>query len=303
MQTHQIINNFDKYLQDTLGATKNTRRKYILYVKQFLKERFPTISQDELPNIKPSDLMQFILNQRNHYKVPSLKAMSTALRSFFKYLQMKGFCDEKLVNAIPTVPGWKYSRLPKYLMKQQVEKFLASFKCTRAGGLRDYAIALCMVKLGLRRGEVANLTLDDINWRSGTVRIAAGKLRRADKLPLPKDVGKAIVDYLRNGRPHTEQRQIFVRHHPPVGELLKESAVGAAIRRGFKRSGLNIPSNGTPILRHTVATHMVQNGVSIKEVADILRHRDIDSTVIYAKVNLPMLFEVALPWPKEGGIS
>ena len=228
--------------------------------------------------------------------------MTTALRSFFRFLQMKGICGEELVKAIPAVAGWKLSQIPKYLMKEQLAELLASFRRTKAGGVRDYAIALCLARLGLRRNEVAHLSLDDIDWRSGIIKISGGKDRRAAELPLPRDVGEAIVDYLRNGRTHTKERQIFIRHYPPIGALLSEAAIGAAIRRGFNRSGLKVPSHGTHILRHTVATHMVQQGVSIKGVADILRHRSIDTTVIYAKVNLPMLFEVALPWPKKGVI-
>ncbi len=117
-----------------------------------------------------------------------------------------------------------------------------------------------------------------------------------------KTLVKPLVAYLRNGRPQTQERRIFVRHCKPIGDVLSGSAIGAIIRRGFQRASIKISSSGTHILRHTVATHMIQQGISIKEVADILRHQSIDTTAIYAKVNLPMLFEVALPWPEKGVI-
>lgn len=303
MQTHEIVYDFDRYLQQTVGARESTRRQYIRYIQQFLREKFCTVSEFELDNLRPSDLIQFMMNQKDYYKSPFLKAMTTALRSFLRFLQMKGLCEARLVKAIPAVADWKLSQIPKYLTNKQLEMLLSSFNRTAPVGLRDYAIALCLARLGLRRSEVAYLMLDDIDWRSGTVQISAGKVRRADELPLPKDVGKAIVAYLRKGRPQTQERRIFVRHRQPVGAVLSGSAIGAIIRRAFKRTGLKVPSNGTHILRHTVATHMVQQGISIKEVADILRHHSIDTTVIYAKVNLPMLSEVALPWPEKGVIS
>jgi integrase len=216
---------------------------------------------------------------------------------------MKGLCGAELVNAVPSLPAWKLSGIPSYLTKEQLDKFLSSFDHKTPTGRRDYAIALCLARLGLRRKEVTHITLDDIDWRSGILRITSSKSRRFSSLPLPEDVGKAIISYLRNGRPPTEERQLFVCHRHRVGAPLQSTAIGIIIRRRFKRTGMKVPSRGTHILRHTVATHMVQKGVSIKEVADFLRHRSLDTTVIYTKVNLPMLLEVALPWPKEGEIT
>ncbi|MDH7514139.1 MAG: site-specific integrase [Clostridiales bacterium] len=216
---------------------------------------------------------------------------------------MKGLCKARLVNAIPSLATWKLSRIPNYLTKEQLRKFLASFDRKMPTGHRDYAIALCLARLGLRGKEVAHLTLDDIDWRSGILRINLSKVRRFSSLPLPEDVGKAIVSYLRNGRPPTAERHLFICHRNRIGKPLQSDAIRNMMRRRFKQTGMKVPSAGTHILRHTVATHMVQQGVSIKEVADFLRHRSLDTTAIYTKVNLPMLFEVALPWPKEGEIT
>jgi site-specific recombinase XerD len=151
--------------------------------------------------------------------------------------------------------------------------------------------------LGLRCHEVASLQLDDINWRLGIVELHHNKNRQEAQLPLPDTTGRAIVDYLRNGRPATTSRSLFVFHRAPFGHGVANTTVRGAIRRAFSRAGL--PWTGTHILRHTMATKMVRNGVTLKEIADILRHGDIDTTQIYTKVHLPELRQVAMPWPRR----
>jgi site-specific recombinase XerD len=157
-------------------------------------------------------------------------------------------------------------------------------------------MTLCMAQMGLRAGEVAALSLDDIDWRAGTLRLARGKERRTSVLPLPAKVGRAMVSYLRNGRPPTRARRVFVRHRAPLGEPLTSSSVTAVLRCAFVRAGL--PSQGAHVLRHTAATRMVRAGASLKEVADVLRHRSIDTVMIYTKLDLTTLAEVAQPWPE-----
>jgi len=295
----ELISEYGKHLQQARGVAESTQHQYIHYVQRFLSEAFIDVFPDKLRHLQPSELIQYVIRQREHYNVPVLKSMLTALRSFFRYLQMKGLCDARLAKAVPSIPAWKLSRIPTFLTNEQLNDFLASFNRKSPTGRRDYAIALCLARLGLRRKEVAQLNLDDFNWRSGIVHITTSKSRRFSAMPLPEDVGKAIVDYLRRGRPPTEERRVFICHRHRIGAPLQSAAIGTLIRRRFKRTRIKVPG-GTHILRHTVATRMVQRGVSIKEVADFLRHRSLDTTVIYAKVNLPMLLEVASPWPKVG---
>lgn len=303
MQVKELINEYGQHLRQARGVSQSTRHQYIHYVQHFLSETFTDIFPDRLRHLQPSELIQYVIKQKEHHHEPVLKSMLTALRSFLRYLEMKGLCEARLVNAVPSLPAWKLSRIPSYLTKEQLRKFLASFDRKTPTGRRDYAIALCLARLGLRAKEVTHLALDDIDWRSGTLRITSSKSRRFSSLPLPKDVGKAIVSYLRNGRPLTEERYLFVCHRLRTGQPLQSDVIRNIIRRRFKHTGMKVPSGGTHILRHTVATHMVQQGVSIKEVADFLRHRSLDTTTTYTKVNLPMLHEVALPWPKEKEIT
>jgi len=303
MQVKEVINEYGQHLQRARGVSESTRHQYIHYVQRFLSESFTDVIQDKLRNLQPGELIQYVIRQREHHHEPVLKSMLTALRSFFRFLQMKGLCKAQLVNAVPSLPAWKLSRIPRYLTKEQLRKFLTSFDRKTPTGRRDYAIALCLARLGLRGKEVAHLTLDDIDWRSGILRITSSKVRRFSSLPLPEDVGKAIVSYLRNGRAPTADRHLFVCHRNRIGQPLQSDAIRNMMRRRFKQTGMKVSSGGTHIFRHTVATHMVQQGVSIKEVADFLRHRSLDTTAIYTKVNLPMLLEVARPWPKEGEIT
>lgn len=300
MQLKELINEYGQHLQRARGVSESTRHQYIHYVKRFLNETFTDVFPEKLRHLQPSDLIEYVIKQKEHYHEPVLKSMLTALRSFLKFLQMKGLCGARLVKAVPSLPAWKLSRIPKHLTKEQLRRFLASFDRKRPTGCRDYAIALCLARLGLRAKEVAHLTLDDIDWRSGTLRITSSKSRHFSSLPLPEDVGKAIVSYLRNGRPLTEERHLFVCHRLRIGQPLQSDVIRNIIRMRFKQTGMKVSSGGTHILRHTVATHMVQQGVSIKEVADFLRHRSLDTTTIYTKVHLPMLRKVALSWLKGG---
>ncbi len=222
--------------------------------------------------------------------------MVTALRSFVRCLRLRGLCDARLLGAVPTIPNWKLSHLPKVLAGEQVRVMLGSFDRDTPLGRRGYAIALCLVRLGLRACEVARLSLDDIDWRRGVLRVT-GKGGRARLLPLPADLGRAIVAYLRGGRVPTVDRHIFVRHRVPVGEPLDSGSVQATIRTAWKRARVAVPSKGTHALRHTVATRLLRAGASLKEIADVLGHRSIDTTAVYAKLDIAHLAEVALPWP------
>ena len=176
---------------------------------------------------------------------------------------------------------------------------LASFDASNPCGHRDQAIVQCLATLGLRPGEVASLCLDDIDWRGGTLQIRARKNRRGAVLPLPRVVGQALVGYLSGERPATDERRVFVVHQEERrGKPLSSAAVSRVVARAVRRAGVDAPLAGAYVFRHTVASRMVREGASLKEVADVLGHRSLDTTRIYAKLDLPRLREVALPWPE-----
>jgi site-specific recombinase XerD len=204
-----------------------------------------------------------------------------------------------LAQAVPTVRDTRRATLPKALAPTQLRQLLAAVDPSSPVGRRDRAMLVCLASLGLRAKEVAELSLDAIDWRAGTLTVATSKTRRAHRLPLPTPVGRAIATYLRSGRPRTTVRRVFVRHLAPIGAPLTSTVVIGAVRRAFLRSGLDVASRGAHTLRHTAATAMVRAGVSLKAVADVLGHRSLDTTALYTKVDLPRLRDVARPWPEE----
>ncbi len=204
---------------------------------------------------------------------------------------------EHLIDSIPRAAQWSKARLPQHLTEEQEERFLRAPDRSRPTGRRDYAMFLMMCRLGLRVSEVADLTLGDIDWRQGTVSVHMAKSRRIHTLPLPSAVGDAVVAYLHDGRPGSRDRHVFLRHRPPVGRGVSRGLIRGAARRAYQSAGLASSWTGTHRLRHTAAVRMVQGHASIKQIADVLGHRCVDTTAIYAKVDIEALREVALPWP------
>jgi integrase/recombinase XerC len=185
--------------------------------------------------------------------------------------------------------------LPRTLAAEEVERLLNSFREVQRWPKRGYAIVRCALDLGLRAGEIARLMISDIDWRAGTVRLQGTKSLRQDVLPLPLETGEALADYLQNERPKSASSAVFVRHLTPRDLPMTSSAVQKVIKRALRRSGL--PDCGSHRLRHTFACRLVEHGSSLKEVADLLRHRSLTTTQIYAKLDTPKLSTVALPWP------
>jgi site-specific recombinase XerD len=229
-----------------------------------------------------------------------MKAVTKALRSFFRFLRVEGLCDEQLEAAVPTVANWQRSTLPRYLSDAQLKQVLASLDTSKPCGHRDRAILWCLATLGLRPGEVAELRLEDIDWRQGTVHLRRLKARRDTVVPLPREAGRTIVTYLRAQRPATDERRVFVQQlGPRRGEPISRYAVSAVVTRALRRAGIDVPVAGAYVFRHTLASRMVRRGASLKQVADLLGHRSLDTTMIYAQLDLAALRDVALPWPEE----
>lgn len=293
--TDVVVQTFHEYLRNIRGAKESTCMRYTVHVHAFLSAQFGAGTLD-LTRITAKDVMRYVEKKAADWRSKTSKLLATSLRSFFQFMHVEGQCDSRLASAVPTMPEWKLSSLPKIVSDADLSALLDSFPPS-AVGRRDLAMCLCLCRMALRASEVAQLELNHIDWRAGTVCLG-GKSRRANVLPLSSDVGRAIVDYLRHGRPQTQSRRVFVQHITPVGIELDASSVRSAIRRGFERADLKVLSKGTHVLRHTAATNMVRGGATLKEVADVLRHRSLNTTVIYAKVDLPRLAEVAMPWPE-----
>ncbi|MFT5701737.1 MAG: site-specific recombinase XerD [Desulforhopalus sp.] len=288
------LRQFDDFQRDVCGFTKSTRENRQRFVRSFLVELFGT-GKINVSNITSEVLIKYVIEKATCLKPSSVGVLLSALRSYLRFLQFKGESTPALIASVPRPPNWSLTSLPPSLSDTEMTKFLTAFDISTTIGKRDYAMARCLVDIGLRCHEVALLTIDDIDWHSGVVVLQHNKSRREKQLPLPQITGHAIVDYLCNGRPTTTSRSLFVFHRAPFGCGVANTTVRGAIRRAFSRAGLFW--TGSHILRHTIARRMVQSGITLKEVADVLRHQDIDTTQIYTKVNLPELKKVAMPWP------
>ena len=289
------LDEFMSFLSDVRGVAAPTQRYRFLHVRAFLRDCFPN-EPIRLASLKPAHVADFVLRYAANWTPASKKTLGNSLRSYFRYRTLRGEQAAHLVAAIPRIAQWRMASLPKWLSAEELTRLLGAFDRSTATGRRDYAIARCFIDLGLRTTEIARLQLDDVAWHEGTVRIR-GKGRRVDLLPLPAVTGRAIVEYLRSGRPVTSVRGLFIRHRPPVGKPVSPCIVRNAVRFAARRCGLGQCIHGPHILRHTVAKRLLQQGASLKQIADVLRHRCLDTTGIYAKVDLAALSRVALPWP------
>ena len=289
------LQKFERYLADVRGLTPVTCDTRVNRVRSFLLDRFGS-GGIRLNILRRNDVIGFMGRYTANWKPSSKQGMASALRSYFRFKAISGEPTTQLAAAIPRIAQWRLATLPKSLASAEIVRLLQSFDRTCATGKRDYAIARCFVDLGLRTAEVARLELDDVDWQAGTLRIC-GKGRRIDMLPLPPATGKALVDYLQGGRPQSTCRTLFLRHRPPVGMPASRCIIRNAVRFAARRCGLEARVGGPHVLRHSLATQLVRTGATLKEVADVLRHRSLDTTTIYAKVDLPMLSRVAMPWP------
>jgi integrase/recombinase XerD len=286
---------FEHHMREVCGLAASTHVVYLRIVRSLLSVIFGTRTFD-FTRLTARDVRHGIEQYSSHWQPASLRAVGVSLRSYFRFKSIGGASVESLKAAIPQVRRWRLADLPKSLTTKEVECFLTGFDRTGPKGLRDYAMARCLTDLGLRAIEVSRLQLQDVDWQEGTLAIR-GKGRRTDLMPLPRELGVALAEYLRRGRPHSRSRALFLRRRAPCDQPPKSNAIYATMMETARRCGLQDRLTGTHLLRHTVATRLVQRGASLKVIADLLRHRSLSTTTIYAKVDLPALARVALPWP------
>jgi site-specific recombinase XerD len=287
------------YLRQARGLTDGTVCQYVPFIRAFLTDRFGT-GRPRLARLRAEDVVRFVERQVSPLRVSRGKRVATALRSFLQYARYRGAVVLDLAAAIPAVASWSMAAIPRAIPPEAVRRLLASMHRRTAIERRDYAVVMVLVDLGLRAGEVAALELDDLDWQAGQVHIR-GKGGREDDLPLPVRVGEAIVAYLRDGRPPTSTRRVFVRARPPYRGVQGSATISAIVRRALQRAGVQAPTHGAHQFRHALATQMLRRGASLREIGDVLRHRRVHTTTIYAKVDLRALRAIALPWP--GGVQ
>lgn len=289
----ELLARYRRYLLETRGLVGTTARGYVDRVRSFVATRTVDDRLD-WSGLKRADLLAFVRRACRGRSRGSASLLTTALRSLLGWLQAEGLLPGPLAAAIPSVAFSRLAGLPRYLDPDEVERLLAACDRRTRTGRRDFAMLMLLARLGLRAGEVRALGLDDIDWRAGELRVR-GKGDRIEQLPLPSDVGEALTAYLRRGRPATAQvRTVFVRVRAPHRPLTS-SAVTSAVLAAASRAGLAAVTAHR--LRHTVATQMVRSGVPLPEISQVLRHRRLLTTAIYAKVDRESLRCLSRRWP------
>jgi site-specific recombinase XerD len=286
---------YDEHMRDARGLTAGTRRGRLRTVQRLLLHKFAG-SPVVIGELQPDDVRGFIAEQLELRGTASnAAAMAAALRAYFGYRTSCGDQVHGLLGVIASPAHWSLASLPRALKHAEIERLLASFTISLSSPRRGYAMVRCALDMGLRSSEVAKLMLADIDWRAGTVMLKRTKSRRQDILPLPASTGRALADYIRHERPASTNPAVFVRHRAPRDQPIGVDAVRRVIGDAYRRIGLS--HTRTHALRHTLARQLLEHGSSLKEVADVLRHRSLNTTLIYAKVDSHQLAAVALPWP------
>jgi site-specific recombinase XerD len=289
------LRSFDRYMSEARGLAASTRENTLRIVGRLLRKLF--VEGDiEFNAVTPEHVRAFFAEQAKLYTTPaSLSTVVASLRGYFRWRATLGDRTHALVGAVSYAANWQLASLPQSLTPGEVEQLIAALGQSGPSMRRADAMVRCALDLGLRIGEVAGLSMDDIDWDAGTITLRRTKGRRADVMPLPVATGDAIAAYLRYERPKTLHRMVFSSHQAPRERCLCTTVVGDTIRDAYARAGLS--HTRAHLLRHTMASRLLAGGSSLKEVADVLRHRSLNATLVYAKLDSRHLVEVALPWP------
>jgi len=290
-----LLASFERYLLVERGLAAGTVRGYLAHAHSFLDGLG---SSGELAGLSAGEVTAAVLRKADSgVSVSAAQYFVSALRAFLRFCFLEGLLEEDLSQAALAVRGRRPQPLPRGISRADARALLGACDRRSALGRRDYALIILLSRLGLRRGEVAALRLDDVDWRAGEL-LVHGKGGREDRLPLSADVGEAIAAYLRRGRPASERREVFLRARPPF-EPIAAGTVASTVRRACRRAG--IAEVGSHRLRHTAACEMVGAQVPLARIGQLLRHRSLQSTAIYARVDLDQLRLLAQPWPRAGG--
>jgi integrase/recombinase XerD len=295
-EAQQCLASYEEFLEKVQGLAPTTRRQYLRFASRLLN----TISQSgpiPWPSLNADKIIEFVLADASPRKGFGPHTTSTAIRSLLRFLVSQGRLSSGLETAIPNIPRWSHAALPQRLSETDINRLLTVCDDGTAIGRRNYAILILLSRLGLRAKEVVGMQLGDLDWANGSLLVRSSKTHSERLLPMAQEVGEALVSYLKDGRPATSYRQIFLDHTAPFQPLQTASAITKVVKRLLAKAGIERRSSGAHLFRHTVASQMVNHGASFKEVADVLGHQNLQTTGIYAKLDLAALSEAALPWP------
>ncbi len=287
-----LIDSFGHWLQQHRGVSAHTRRQHCRRAADLLR-----CLGDDPSRYDARGIREFFVMRRRMSSKRSAQALAASLRAFLRFLIVQGLCRTGLDQAVPTLAGWRLASLPRGLPASEVAQLLAACNGESVLRIRDRAIILLLVRLGLRAGDVAELRLTDIDWKDASF-VISGKSRREVRLPLTQEVGDALLTYL-ECRPAANTDRVFLRVTAPIGPFRRGDSVSSVVKRAMRRAGVTAPALGAHVLRHTAAREMLRKGVSLYEIGSLLRHRSIETTAYYyAKVDRDLLERVAQPWPE-----
>ena len=291
-----VVEKFRAWMRQHRGVRESTLGNYVPLVREFL-----AALGDDAAAYDATRVRAFVLASARRAGHGRAKSVVNAVRMFLRFLAVCGDGPTELVAAVPRVAQWKLSALPRYLPAADIERLLAACEPTTAAGARDRAVILLCARLGLRAGDVRALRLGDIDWPRGRLRVV-GKGRCETWLPLPQEVGDAVWHYLTRIRPVIDDH-VFLRLHAPLGPLPSSGPIASLVRRAIQRARIDAPSHGAHVLRHSAATALLRQGVALDVIGAVLRHRCLESTAHYAKVDEALLRLAVQPWPAARGAA
>jgi site-specific recombinase XerD len=289
-----LVEAFSDWMRRHRGVAESTLTQYVSMVKEFL-----VALGDDAAAYNASLVRRFIFTRASRTGHSGAKSVVNAIRMFLRFLAANASCSPELVAAVPRIVKWRLSSLPRYISAQDVERLIQGCDPASPRGSRDRAVIFLLARLALRAGDVRDLRLKDIDWSQGRLRVV-GKGRCETWLPLPQDAGDAVLHYLEHFRPAIDDDHVFLRVHAPFGPLPSSGPISKLVRRAIRRAGIKAPSMGAHLLRHSAATAMLRQGSSLDVIGAVLRHRSVESTAHYAKVDLTLLRSVVQPWPGHG---
>jgi len=290
-----LVDAFRDWMRHHRGVTESTLAQYVPIAKEFL-----VALGDDIAAYSACLVRRFIFARANRAGHSRAKSVVNTIRMFLRFLAVHAYCSADLVAAVPTIVHWRLSSLPRYISAQDFERLIAACDPASPEGSRDRAIIILLASLALRAGDLRDLRLTDIDWHQGRLRVV-GKGQCETWLPLPQDAGDALLHYLEYSRPGTDDDHVFLRVHAPLGPFPSSGPISKLVRRAIRRAGIKTPSMGAHLLRHSAATEMLRQGSSLDVIGAVLRHRSIETTALYAKVDLTLLRSVVQPWPGKGG--
>ena len=287
-----LLREFCDWMREQRGTCDLTLDNYSIPIRDLIRG-----CGEDPRKLDARALRQFVLGHSGGSRWTATRC-TTALRMFLRFLIAEGRCRAGLLGAIPVMAHWRLAPLPRYLPPEDVERIIESCNASTPTGKRDRAILLMLARLGLRAGDIVQMRFRDVDWKGAWIQVT-GKSRRQTRLPLSHEVGEALVEYLRDGRPRASTDAVFLRSRAPVRGLRGHSTVSVIVASAMRRAGVARPARGAAhLLRHSIASSMLRHGASLQDISALLRHRSVETTAIYAKVDVQRLRQIAQPWPE-----